>query len=198
MGGYGSGRHWRNVKGTTSQYCQLDVRLWHRDRLLRAGRTFDSQWTRAGQQLASIKVTVESGRAILSYGYRVNDGDAWKPTSYAVRIEWTRCNYGGTRPWFRCPAMGCNRRVRILYLAGEIFACRHCHSLAYTCQREPNYSRAINRAQAIHEKLGGTGNLFMPFPQKPKGMHWRTYHRLRLAHEQAYARSWPPFLKRFN
>ena len=80
----------------------------------------------------------------------------------------------------------------------EIFACRHCYRLAYTCQREPNYSWAINRAQAIREKLGGTGNLFMPFPQKPKGMHWRTYHRLRLAHEQADARSWPPFLKRFN
>ena len=30
--------------------------------------------------------------------------------------------------------------------------------------------------------------MFEPFPVKPKGMHWRTYDRLRCAHDAADAR----------
>jgi hypothetical protein len=40
---------------------------------------------------------------------------------YAVLLEWTRCHYGGERAWFRCPVIGCGRRVAILY-GGAIFA----------------------------------------------------------------------------
>ena len=62
---------------------------------------------------------------------------AWRSTSiaaatvsgkdehYAVRIVRTVCNLGGSRAWFICPAVGCGRRVAILY-GGGIFACRHC------------------------------------------------------------------------
>ena len=60
--------------------------------------------------------------------------------------------------------------MAILY-GGIIFACRHCHQLAYECQREPPHYRALNRAQAIREKLGGSGSMADPFPSKPKGMH---------------------------
>jgi hypothetical protein len=33
------------------------------------------------------------------------------------------------------------------------------------------YYRALHRAQAIREKLGGSGNIALLFPEKPKGMH---------------------------
>ena len=39
--------------------------------------------------------------------------------------------------------------------------------------------RGIGRARKIRVQLGGTANLFADFPEKPKGMHWRTYMRLR-------------------
>jgi hypothetical protein len=134
---------------------------------------------------------------ILSYNYRADDRDPWQHLEYPVRIEWTRCNYGGARAWFRCPSRECDRRVAILYL-GSIFACRHCYQLAYSCQREPPHYRAINRAQAILEKLGGSGNMCEPFPKKPKGMHWRTYARLFFAYKDEDAHCLPPSLRRLK
>ena len=38
-------------------------------------------------------------------------------------------------------------------------------------------------------RLGGTANMLDDFTEKPKGMHWRTYERLRRAHDAAQARS---------
>jgi hypothetical protein len=40
----------------------------------------------------------------------------------------------------------------------------------------------------IRMRLGGNGDIFDAFPDKPKGMHWRTYDRLRSAHDVAAER----------
>jgi hypothetical protein len=57
---------------------------------------------------------------ILIYRHRSGDTE-WKDEHYAVVR--TPCNLGGSRAWFICPAVGCWRRVAILY-GGGIFACR--------------------------------------------------------------------------
>jgi len=141
---------------------------------------------------ASVLVSSESDRVWLSYKHRHN-GDPWKDEHYPIAIEHTPCYFGGSRPWFRCPANGCGRRVAILY-GGSIFACRLCYNLAYDSQREAPHSRALSHAQAIRVKLGGTPNMFEPFPEKPKGMHWRTYARLLTEAGEAQDRSWPLWL----
>jgi hypothetical protein len=87
----------------------------------------------------------------------------------------------------------CGRRVAILYL-GKYAVCRYCRQLAYECQREPPHYRALNRAQSIRMKLGGSASMAEPFPSKPKSMHWRTYWRLRQTAEKAGALSAPPWL----
>jgi hypothetical protein len=61
--------------------------------------------------------------------------------------------------------------------AGELFACRHCYGLAYESQQEPMHQRGLGKAQKIRMQMGGSQNMFEPFPDKPKGMHWRTYDR---------------------
>jgi hypothetical protein len=79
----------------------------------------------------------------------------------------------------------CGRRVAVLYAAGELFACRRCYGLVYASQQESVSYRGLGKAQKIRMRLGGSADLFDEFPTKPKGMHWRTYDRLRRAHDIA-------------
>ena len=181
MGGIGSGRRYQGGKGTTDEYRSLDVRKLQRDGLLSPGRAFGLNWTRNGETLASIQARTEADRLILKYRQRSQGGD-WQAMEYPVRLDWTGCTLGGRRAWFLCPAKGCGRRVAILY-GGEVFACRHCHRLVYTCQRESDDGRAARRAGTLRERLGWRAGILNPSGTKPKGMHWRTYKRLTAEHE---------------
>ena len=124
--------------------------------------------------------------AWLRLSYRVND----EPQDQRITLEATRPNYGGNRWWFRCPATG--HRVAKLHLppGGHVFASRGAYGLAYQSQRERAYERALTRTQDIRMKLGGSPSLAEPFPDKPKGMWWRTYRRLRGEAREAEYQSW--------
>ncbi len=183
MGGMGSGRHWYwGAKDSTDDYRSIDVRRWQRDGLLESHQSFGWQWSRHGEVVASIRVRTEPNRVILTYRHR-SGGEDWKDESYSVYLDWTTCNLGGQRPWFLCPARGCGRRVAILY-GGSIFACRHCHQLAYPSQRETGYDRMARRADRIRDKLGWERGILNPKGwRKPKGMHWNTFERLNKKHD---------------
>ena len=184
---YGTGR-------TTCESCiSIDVRRWHREGSLDPGISFSSSWTRGGELSASINAHTETDAVVLMYRAR-NWGDAeWKPLEQLIPITWTACHFGGHRPWFVCSvSVGgryCGRRVALLYGAGELFACRRCYGLAYASQREASYFRDVDKAQKIRIQLGGSPNMSERFPDKPKGMHWRTYDRLRHRHDFAEQRS---------
>jgi hypothetical protein len=78
--------------------------------------------------------------------------------------------------------------VAILYVGGTL-ACRRCQQLAYESQHDSGFHRLLRRARAIRLKLGGSPSLADPFPEKPNGMHWRTYSRLYIraaGREQAF------------
>lgn len=182
MGGMGSGRRWHyGANDTTDDYRFIDVRRWHRERLLTPGRVFVRQWSRSGKVTASIQVRVEMDRVWLIYRHR-SGGSEWKDENYPVRLDWTACNLGGQRPWFRCPARGCARRVAMLY-GGGIFACRQCYKLAYPSQRETWDGRALRRADRIRARLGWVPGIVNGGGLKPKGMHWRTFMRLFLEYD---------------
>jgi len=180
MGGFGSGRGQRG-KDTTSDMRPLDIRKLQRDGLLTPGRAFGWHWTVNGEEVASIQMRTEVDRVILNYRSRSNGGE-WQPMEYPVYLEWTGLHFGGRRAWFLCPARGCGRRVAILF-GGSIFACRHCHNLAYQCQRETDDDRAMRRADTIRRRLGWGAGIANPEGDKPKGMHWRTYERLVAQHD---------------
>ena len=184
---YGSGR-------VTCESCiSIDVRRWHREGRLHAGQHFSWSWTCGGKPSGSIKVRTETDAVILMYRARSRGDAEWKSVEQHVSITWTACHLGGSRPWFRCIAYAngryCGRRVAQLYLGeGLFFACRRCYGLTYASQLESSRYRGVLRAQRIRMSLGGSPNLFDAFPSRPKGMHWRTYNRLRHHHDLAIAR----------
>jgi hypothetical protein len=195
MGGFGSGRG-QGGKNTTSDMRPLDVRTLQRKGLLNPGSAFGWKWTRNGEEVASIQMRTEIDLVILYYRSRSN-GDDWQPMEYAVYLEWTGCNLGGRRAWFLCPAVGCGRRVAILF-GGAVFACRHCHKLAYECQRETADDRAMRRADTIRRRLGWGAGIANPEGDKPKGMHWRTFERLRTEYAAFANASWTGMAERLG
>ncbi len=74
----------------------LDVRKIQRAGRLKPGCSFNWQWTRGGNEVASINIRTETDRVILDYRTR-NHGDEWQDMSYPVRLTWSACNYGGQR-----------------------------------------------------------------------------------------------------
>jgi hypothetical protein len=174
----------------------LDIRRLQRDGLLTPSRAFWWKWTHNGEEVASIQMRTEVDRVILNYRSRSNGGD-WQPMEYPVYLEWTACNLGGRRAWFRCPAQGCGRRVAILF-GGSIFACRHCHKLAYACQRETDDDRAARRADTIRRRLGWEAGILNGEGNKPKGMRWRTYERLKAEHDAFVGVALASMEKRFG
>jgi ribosomal protein L37E len=176
---------------TTVESCQsIDVLHWNRLGYFRYSPWFSWVRTRDGERLASVEIRHHS--VILKYRSRPY-GEDWSDVEQWVIIAWTPCRFGGERPWFVCSAesngVDCGRRVTKLYSVGGLFACRHCHRLAYESQHESTRHRGLGKARKIRMQLGGSANMFKEFPDKPKHMHWRTYDRLRRAHNIAEERT---------
>ena len=150
MGGYGSGRKWG--KDSTEMMRRLDVRKLAREGRLKLGMCYGWRWSRHGEVVASIDVAVEVDRDWLNYRVR-NHGGEWQYKRYPVGLDRTRCHLGGERVWWLCPVVRCGRRVAVLY-GGRVFACRHCHRLAYTSQRETDCDRSTRRANTLRDRLG--------------------------------------------
>lgn len=174
----------------TCESClSIDMRRWHREGRLTAGQHFSCSWTCEGEKAGSISVRTEADAVVLVFRSRSRQNDEWKNIEQRVPITWTGCHFGGHRPWFICSVCCggeyCGRRVAVLYSAGELFACRRCYGLAYASQKEALRHRGLMKAQKIRVRLGGSANMLDAFPDKPKGMHWRTYDRLRQIHDAA-------------
>ena len=195
MGGFGSGRR-QGGKDTTSDRRPLDIRRLHRAGLLAPGRVFGWHWTVCGREVFSIQARSEAERLILNYCTRSRGGEL-RLMEYPVYLEWTNCTLGGRRPWFLCPTKGCGRRVAVLFGA-SIFACRHCHKLAYQCQREPGYDRAARRADSIRRRLGWEPGILNGNGGKLKGMHWLTFERLKAEHDVFANASWAGMAERLG
>ncbi len=176
MGGYGSSRWgWHSAKSVAEDCRQLDINRFNRKGMLNGFGHFSWSWYRNDKRVADIRIHVQKDLIVLSYKFRIS-GSEWQDVEYTVTITYTNCNYGGRRPWFICP--NCNKRVAKLYSDGPRFLCRHCYRLAYTSQKERAEFRLLHKVQDIRTRLGGSAATMDPFPDRPKGMHRRTYNRL--------------------
>ncbi len=182
MGGTGSGR--RGGGRCTDDMRPLDVRQLYRTDLLKPGNSLSWSWSRDNQTTAAIDLRVEADRVFLMYGIQQRrdcNGEA-ETMDYPVYLDWTPCPMGGRRVWWLCPVPGCGRRVAVLH-GGRVFACRHCHRLAYRSQRETEDDRVVRRVKFIRQRLGWEGSILKCSGDKPKWMHWRRYDRLKTEHD---------------
>ncbi len=176
MGGPGSGEwyRWDRVP-TVEDYNSIDVRCWQREGLLEFGRRFRWVWLVDGEETGSVSVEVKRSSVVLDYRHSSND-KPWQEVRESIYLDYTSCNYGGWRTWFRCPC--CNRRVALLYLAGPHFLCRHCYRLPYPSQGDGREERLRRVARKIRKRLGASMDLTDDYLPRPKGMHRATFKRL--------------------
>lgn len=105
------------------------------------------RWSSRGEITGSIniqvKISEEEKFARLNYIITRRSSGKKDKFEYEVPIITSKCNFGGVRYWFQCPAMGCGRRVANLYQGGDIFACRHCYHLTYASRNETKTYRGF-------------------------------------------------------
>lgn len=175
MGGSGSGNWWNHSSRPTCEgQKRIDLRYMRHRKMLRVGSSGTLSWSMGDEPMGRIGYAVHAD--CLELNYRVQGaGEEWKTIHERVRFAATPQHLGGERTWFTCPK--CWRRCAVLY-GGTYFRCRRCYRLGYQSQHESPMWRALSQAQKLRQKYGGSGSMDDLFPAKPKGMHWRTYHRL--------------------
>jgi len=167
MGGYNSGGWNATGRPTTDDVPCLNVNRLNKAGALRQNLAGTLRWhLDEGPSLVHFRVL--SDRVMLSRT------DLYDDCAELALIDWVACRFGGRRPFFVCP--GCGERTLHLYRLSH-FACRECHELSYSSQRERESDRAQRRANKIRTRLGGEHG-WQRVPLKPKGMHHRTYQRL--------------------
>src|SRR5215210_4007621 len=183
MGGLGSGSQSVVLKReTVDRYQALDIRALKRSgvldmELFGVGIPCTVSW--ANGSTIGVQYIAADERLRLRY----TTADGVDHQEY-IRLDYTKVHFGGRRVWFVCPA--CGRRAAILYLQRGGHVCRTCANLAYPSSQERrrvSYT-PLHRAQRIRKKLGGSDNIFEPFPWRPRGMHRKRYWRMFAEHER--------------
>jgi len=153
MGGIGSGTWTRwDTRPTVEDMKPLRIGALAKGGWLHSGTSSSYRWSIDGRPNGEIHVTAGGDHIRLNYRHQSWGGD-WVTEAYPVGIAYVPCHFGGSRPWFICPAVGCGRKAGTLY-GGRIFACRTCHGLAYPSENEGRRDRAIRKADKLRERLG--------------------------------------------
>ena len=183
MGGFGSGRYSAFRATTTNQMRSINLPWLKKKGLLIPAKAGSLNWSCGGEETGSIQYRCECDGFRLMYKAR-QQGEDWQEIDELIPFAYTQTNFGGERRWFEC--LSCHRKCSVLY-GGTYFRCRTCYNLKYETQYERPWDRAITKALKIREKLGDRdGGIDDCFPAKPKGMHWKTYHKLEAEYEKGY------------
>jgi hypothetical protein len=89
-----------------------------------------------------------------------------------IRFTTTFVNFGGCRVWMICPR--CEARTRVMFAGLGKIGCRRCLRVRYRSQCGDAKDRAHLAIANIEKRLITRRGRFY----KPKGMLWKTFHRL--------------------
>ena len=123
-----------------------------------------------------------SDAVVLSYRSYSAGSNEWKSVQQRVPINLTACHFGGVRPWLSVRSIATAATAgagRYPLRRGRTFCLS---AVLWLVLRKPTADGAASQlgaARKIRTRLGGTADLLEPFPARPKGMHQRTFQRLR-------------------
>lgn len=187
MGGLGSGRYAYASTPTVEECRSIDADMFTDVVDAPSGSYIDLTWSENANIRAYVENTgagehVEALR--LTYTTRPDTDDA-RTYEYRVPFDYTEPNYGGVRPWFRCPKCGTRRRKLYLPPRNGRFLCRECYDLGYRSSRTSGdeIERAEQRYRKAFAKADAEGRRPHPdkrpyTPERPKGMHHDTFEEL--------------------
>lgn len=145
-------------------------------------------WNCNGDPRGEIGYTMHKDKMVVNYALQ-KPGSESESVEQTIPISRTSCNYGGERAWLHCPL--CQTRVAILYMAHGLFRCRYCHNAPYSSQQEGYLDRLCRKATKIRKRLYGNDDkcgffaLSEPLFMRPKGMHRKTFERLKQVENRA-------------
>ena len=88
--------------------------------------------------------------------------------------------------------------MAVLYAPGRYFASRLCGGLSYATEKEGLGDRASTKADKLRKRLGWEAGILNGDGGKPKGMHWKTFHRLKGHHDALVQFSFHDIGRRFG
>lgn len=181
MGGSGSGRYYRSSDVTTlEELPRLETKHLNTYGLLSEGRRSATwSWNRGGEPSGSVNLKSDGYLLTVTWRSRPWDKEEWSNHEQRIKILHTPCNYGGYRKWLECPY--CKRRMGVLALGNDGFACRHCYHLPYASESESKEDRLLR----VQRKLAGRIFEDEELGIRKKGMHWKTFERLLEKHDHA-------------
>lgn len=101
-----------------------------------------------------------------------------------------------TKLYISCPY--CQKKKQHLYITAKTFICRQCLGIHYACQSERPRDRLMRAIRNKRKSIWGAGwddvnNLFAhsQYWPKPKGIHWKTFNRMKAELDQLEEQYWP-------
>src|SRR6478609_9686443 len=107
----------RGGRRSCDDYPTIDIRHpRHRELVDRPGRSISWRWNRDSKPLRYVDMVFHRDHVMLT-----DVTDRTRQRSLSISLLRTLCHYGGTRPWFKCPA--CGGRCAKLYFRDDTFRC---------------------------------------------------------------------------
>ena len=148
-------------------FRRLDIREMQRAGLFKNHWSGLWEWRDPSSLKVRASVAVQTTEKVLRLRYLFSGVTVFDD----LRLQHIPCKFGGTRVLVQCPS--CTMAYGILYLKNSVFRCRKCHGLKYATQSETKHGRLAIKKHKLSAKLAGRC--------RPKGMHKKTYFRIRRA-----------------
>ena len=148
------GRYYWSKKEEADHLKSVNISFLNKHAYLKMGwRSGDITWSRNGEKTGSISIqsSIAEDEQYIKFIYTKTDSNTRekKDFNYKIPLTTTPCFFGGKRYWFTCPwyanGVYCGRRVGVLYLGNDYFACRHCNNLTYNSRNLGGISKVGGR-----------------------------------------------------